>query len=76
MSGFASRRPAPPARLLPVIDRGLCTGCGLCLAACPHGCLGFSWSLAELQDPGRCTGEALCVDACPSRLIEMKETPP
>lgn len=61
-----------PSLLLPVIDRGLCTGCGLCIAACTHACLAFDWSLASLRNPATCTGEGKCVDACPEKLIVMK----
>ncbi len=73
MSWF-SRKPeaAGPVKKLPVIDRGLCTGCGLCIAACPHGCIEFSWNLAELKQPGRCTSGGACAEACPDAYIEMK----
>ncbi|MCC6740493.1 MAG: 4Fe-4S binding protein [Planctomycetia bacterium] len=72
---FARRPPPGPLRLLPVVDRGLCTGCGLCIAACPHGALGFDWSLAALKNPASCTGEGRCAAACPDGLIGMKRLP-
>jgi Na+-translocating ferredoxin:NAD+ oxidoreductase RNF subunit RnfB len=76
MSWFRATEPrAGASKILPVIDRGLCTGCGLCLAACEQGCLAFCWSLAELKHPECCTGEGRCVEACPQELIEMKRVP-
>ena len=73
MKWFSSWAPAPESlKKLPVIDRGLCTGCGLCLAACEHGCLAFSWNLADLIHPECCTSEGHCAAACPDGFIEMK----
>lgn len=46
--------------------RDLCTSCGQCLDACPHGAVqgteqGIQW------DTARCRDCALCVPGCPSR---------
>ncbi len=60
-----------PAKWLPVIDVDYCTGCGLCAAACAHGCLGLEWSFARLQRPDLCRSDGACVSACPEGLIRM-----
>jgi NAD-dependent dihydropyrimidine dehydrogenase PreA subunit len=56
---------------LPVIDAESCTGCGRCLEACDHGCLGMVWEFATLLRPGDCGGEGRCVKACREDLIRM-----
>ncbi len=65
------------------IDRELCKGCGLCIAACPKGSIRISNKLnlkgygpAEYIESHRarnrkCTGCALCAIICPDVAIEV-----
>jgi len=65
------------------INRNLCKGCGLCIAACPKGCIRISSKLnvqgyypaeyteTEKSEGRRCTGCALCAITCPDVAIEV-----
>ena len=57
---------------LPVIDRDYCTGCGLCMEACDHCCLGLVWDFATLLRPEACGSEGQCVPVCKEKLIHME----
>ena len=74
--GAAASGPTPsPDKWLPVIDTDYCTGCGECVAACPHRSLALVWSFATLQRPEACRSEGACVAACPEGLIRMAWAP-
>ena len=61
-----------PASLHPVIDAGLCIGCGSCAAACPEGTvLGIIGGKAALIDPSHCIGHGACKTACPVDAITL-----
>lgn len=62
---------SPPMKRLPVIDTDSCSGCGECVKACDHHCLGMIWSFATLLHPGECGSEGRCMDACPHGVIRM-----
>lgn len=54
-----------------VINQAECRGCGLCVLACPRGCLRFAETFNDLgyhpvvfRDEG-CRADRLCADACP-----------
>jgi len=60
------------------IDPERCKGCGLCVAACPRGCLvigerlnGQGYPAAVFARPGACTGCAACAESCPDVCIEV-----
>ncbi len=65
------------------IKRDVCKGCGLCISACPKGCIRASKRLnikgyypAEYVEDGKgnaheCTGCALCAIMCPDVAIEV-----
>jgi 2-oxoglutarate ferredoxin oxidoreductase subunit delta len=65
------------------IDRELCKGCGLCIAACPKGSIRISnklntksyhpaeYSESEKSGNRKCTGCTLCAITCPDIAIEV-----
>jgi tetrathionate reductase subunit B len=66
---------------LVIIDPKKCTGCQLCINACPYGCIFYN---AQLQLAQKCTGCAhlvdrkavfapRCADACPHEAIKFGE---
>lgn len=64
--------PAPPAgaggNLHVKLDRGKCTGCGLCLDACPQHALSMDDG-ALVIDVDRCKGCGTCVRYCPTGAL-------
>jgi coenzyme F420-reducing hydrogenase beta subunit len=44
-----------------VVDPGLCCGCGICVATCPHGNLAMGWNAIGELNPKAST---LCPDSC------------
>lgn len=61
-----------PVSLHPVIDAGLCVGCGACTHACPEGkILSLSAGKAALTDPASCIGHGACKTACPVGAIDL-----
>lgn len=74
--GHSSPTCEGPAKWLPVIDTGACTGCGVCIEACEHQCLGMAaWSFAVLERPEACHSDGACRDACPHEVIRMDWVP-
>ncbi len=57
----------------PVIDKELCTGCGICIDECPNGCLELVDDVSVLVRSEGCDGCAACDEACPSEAITMEE---
>jgi electron transfer flavoprotein alpha subunit/NAD-dependent dihydropyrimidine dehydrogenase PreA subunit len=58
---------------LPIsVDRDLCTGCGICVGACPFGSIEMAGDYPEIKDDCRLCGS--CVEACPEGAITIKET--
>ncbi|MCW4038871.1 MAG: electron transfer flavoprotein subunit alpha [Candidatus Bathyarchaeota archaeon] len=51
--------------------REKCTGCGLCIAACPFQCISLVEEKAVISDECRLCG--ICVDVCPEQAIEVED---
>lgn len=72
---------APPAPFVEV-DEAKCSGCAVCIRACPYGAIehtarvidGQERSIARV-DPTLCQRCGLCVAACPSRAISLAMAP-
>ncbi|MCL4863296.1 MAG: 4Fe-4S binding protein [Caldilineaceae bacterium] len=56
---------------LPKIDQASCTGCHLCVDACPTQALDQINGKAFLRYPDRCTYCADCEELCPEGAISL-----
>jgi thioredoxin reductase (NADPH) len=56
----------------PLVDAGVCIGCGTCVAACPEGdVLGVVMGKAVVINGARCIGHGKCAEACPVGAIKV-----
>lgn len=73
----------PAQRRSVIIDDAQCRGCGLCILACPAGCLEFADGINGLgyrsirYSGEHCVGEGLCIAACPGDgvIVVLEEIP-
>ncbi|MBN2412852.1 4Fe-4S binding protein [candidate division KSB1 bacterium] len=61
-----------PVRHTAYIDHTVCTGCGRCVKACPHGAFTLVNGSAHV-DRDACTGCGICVTECPKMAISMQK---
>ena len=62
-------------------ETDLCKGCGLCVGACPKGCLAIAteqinqkgYSPAVMVDQEKCIGCAFCATMCPDCIITVEK---
>lgn len=59
----------------PVVDRDICTRCGLCFVECPDGAISLDEEGYPIIDYDHCKGCMICRQVCPLEAIETeKET--
>jgi ferredoxin len=80
---FGFLDPVHTTNFLPVADAAACTGCGLCVAACPVEAM----TMVSANDPARlqkkkakleeglCLGCGVCVRVCQSKSLKLKSRP-
>ena len=55
------------------IDAQRCTGCRLCIRACPYGAIGFDEKSRTARKCELCHGTPTCVSICPSGAIQLEQ---
>lgn len=54
------------------LDTKACTGCGMCLAVCPHGVFVLSDAKADIHDLNGCMECGACALNCPAGAISVE----
>lgn len=62
-------KPETAVRPVPEIDPARCTGCGLCVNACPTRALALIGSGARVTRPEACEYSGYCERICPAQAI-------
>ena len=57
--------------VLPTIDYGRCTRCGLCVERCPTRAVEISDEWPAVVRPGDCAYCGLCEEMCPAGAISL-----
>jgi 2-oxoglutarate ferredoxin oxidoreductase subunit delta len=65
---------AKKEKMLPVISREWCKGCGICVEFCPRDALALDgMEKASLVRPEKCNNCGMCELRCPDLAIELKK---
>jgi ferredoxin/DNA-binding Lrp family transcriptional regulator len=64
------KRNTTKSRYRSIIDKDLCTGCGVCETRCVFGAIKIENKIAQ-SDPQRCFGCGLCATKCPTNAISL-----
>ena len=57
-----------------IVNKGLCTSCGVCAGACRKGCIAFDYGKERnvpIINKDTCVNCGLCYDVCPGKGIEL-----
>jgi len=57
----------------PIIDTDECTGCGICVDACPNDVLELTDDVSTVVNEETCTGCGACAEECPMEAIKIEE---
>ena len=55
-----------------VVDQDLCTGCGVCVEACPFEAIVLLGALDMALKCDTCEGQPACVESCPTGALTWK----
>ncbi len=56
----------------PVVEREVCTKCGMCALVCPEGCVEETEDETYVVDLDYCKGCGICAEVCPKKAIRME----
>lgn len=59
-------------RLIVVVDKNKCTGCGNCVKACLTGALELANGKCRLVDERLCDGYGSCIAVCPHHALRLE----
>ena len=65
----SKERPMPR----PIINQDECSGCGICVDACPSCVIELVNDVASVENEDACTACATCMEECPMGAIEEIE---
>jgi len=68
---MSQKQPATRDLPVPAIDRALCTGCGLCVHACPSHALALVAGKAVVVHPELCDYTGICERICPAGAVRL-----
>ena len=60
--------------MVAVVDEDRCSGCGICLDACPEGALSLDGIVVVATR--RCTGCGTCIVECPNDALSLGQQTP